>query len=131
MKRTTIAASLSPILFDDHLKVDVNFKTSFTKNFFANRGAISGALQFDPTKPVYNDSTYLINYTDTAGNVQSLNTDYGGYWAWLQDDGWPVGQATSNPVAQLNLRDDESDVNRIIGNVQIDYKIAFLPRPES
>ena len=32
-----------------------------------------------------------------------------------------------NPLALLMLRDNKSNVNRVIGNVQIDYKMHFLP----
>ncbi len=109
-KRTTLSASLNPVFFDNHLKVNLNANGAFIKNRFANRGAINAALQMDPTKPV--------NNTDGA---------YGGYWAWLQNSGDPVTQATSNPVAQLQLRDDQSNANRIYGNVQLDYKMHFLP----
>jgi iron complex outermembrane receptor protein len=130
MTRHTIAGSFNPTFFDDHLKVDLNIKTMFIKNKFADRGAIGSAIQYDPTKPVTNDTLYTVTYTDSDGNQQTLNTDYGGYWAWLQRDNGsfqPVEQGSSNPVALLNMRDDESDVNRIIGNVQLDYKFHFLP----
>ncbi|HNY03648.1 MAG TPA: SusC/RagA family TonB-linked outer membrane protein, partial [Bacteroidales bacterium] len=39
----------------------------------------------------------------------------------------PVDQATKNPVAMLEMKDDRSHVNRILGNAQIDYKLHFLP----
>jgi TonB-dependent starch-binding outer membrane protein SusC len=110
MKRTSLGLSISPSFFDNHLKVDVNAKRFFIKNRFADQGAIGAALQFDPTKP-----------------VMSGDTAYGGYYAWLQASGIPVGQATSNPVALLNLREDNSEVNRTLGNVQLDYKFHFLP----
>jgi iron complex outermembrane receptor protein len=110
LKRTTLNASINPTFFDDHLKVDVNVKSSFVKNNFADRGAIAGAVQFDPTKP-----------------VKDPESPYGGYWTWTQANGNPKGIAPANPVALLNLREDVSDVNRLIGNVQLDYKLHFLP----
>lgn len=108
--RTSLGASLNPKFFDSHLKVNVNANASFIENSFANTGAINAALQMDPTKP-----------------VTSTNDAYGGYWAWLQDGGDPVTQGTSNPVAQLELREDKSEANRVYGNVQLDYKMHFLP----
>jgi iron complex outermembrane receptor protein len=110
MKRTTINANINPAFFDDHLKVDINAKASFVKNHFADRGAIAGAVQFDPTKPVYDEES-----------------PYGGYWTWTQDNGIPKGIAPANPVALLDLREDISDVNRLIGNAQLDYKFHFFP----
>ena len=110
IKRTTIGASIAPVFLNDHLKVDLNAKTMFIDNRFADRGAIGGAIQFDPTKPVL-----------------SGDTAYGGYYAWLQNNGNPVTMATTNPVALLNLREDISNVNRFIGNALIDYKFHFLP----
>ncbi len=130
MSRHTISGAFNPTFFDDHLKVDLNIKTMFIKNKFADRGAIGAAVQYDPTKPVKSDSVYTVTYTDSEGNQQTLNTDYGGYWAWLQRENGsfqPVEQGSSNPVALLNMRDDQSDVNRIIGNIQLDYKFHFLP----
>jgi iron complex outermembrane receptor protein len=109
MKRTTLGVSLNPTFMDDHLKVNLNGKYMFVHNRFADNGAINQALQFDPTKPV------------TADN------EYGGYWAWLQDNGDPVDQATKNPVATLMLKDDEADALRFLGNAQFDYKFHFLP----
>ncbi len=129
MTRHTLSGSFNPTFFDDHLKVDLNIKTSFGKNKYADRGAIGSALQYDPTKPILSDSVYNVYWTDADGNPDSMMTDYGGYWAWIQDNGsgQPVEQGSSNPVALLNLRDDISDVSRLIGNIQLDYKFHFLP----
>lgn len=109
LKRTTLAANINPNLFDDHLQINLNAKGVFIDNRFADRGAIGGAIQFDPTKPVYEDNAY------------------GGYYTWLQDNGDPVGQATTNPVAMLEQREDKSNVGRFIGNAQFDYKFHFMP----
>ena len=127
MQRTTINAALTPSFFDDHLTIDFNIQGSFIKNRFANRGAIGAAVQFDPTKPVNSDSTYTVHFNDDAGNPDSLTTDYGGYYAWIQANGAPVTLATANPVALLNLTDDRSKVNRLITNMKVDYKFHFLP----
>ena len=110
MQRTTLSAALNPSLFDDHLKINLNARGMLIDNHFADNGAIAGAVQFDPTQPVYADN------------------DYNGYFAWLQPNGNPVGQATTNPVALLELREDNSNVNRFIGNAEFDYKFKFLPQ---
>ncbi len=109
-KRTTVGLSLTPSLLKDHLKINFNVNGAFIKHAFANQGAIGAALQMDPTKP-----------------VNSADGSYGGYWAWLDNNGIPLTQPTSNPMSMLNLTDDKSDANRSYGNLQLDYKFHFLP----
>jgi len=58
LKRATGAITISPTLFDNHLKVDLNLKGSLTNSHFANSGAIAAAIQFDPTQPVYADNQF-------------------------------------------------------------------------
>lgn len=107
MDRTSLNLALNPSFLDDHLNVNVNAKYSLINNQFANEGAIGAAVQMDPTKPVFADD--------------------GSYWYWGHEGGVPTGNGTSNPVAQLMLTDDQSDVNRFTGNIQLDYKFHFLP----
>ncbi len=127
LKRTTLSAALNPTFFDNHLKVNVNVKYMNIKNRFADNGAIGGAIQYDPTKPVNSDSTYTVHFNDANGNPDSLITNFGGYYAWIQPTGVPVEQGSANPVALLNMKEDKSTADRIIGNVQLDYKFHFLP----
>lgn len=110
MERITGALSLDPTFFDNHLKVSVNAKGMRENNRFANRGAIGSAIGFDPTQAVHSDTT-----------------TYGGYFEWLQANGDPINIATQNPLAQLEMRNDKSNANRLLGNVQLDYKFHFLP----
>ena len=105
-ERTTASVSLTPSLLDDHLKIDINAKGSVEENQFADTGAIGSAIMMDPTQPVY-----------------SGNSDFGGYWEWLNADGNPNANATRNPLALLMLKDNHSYVNRLVGNVKFDYKI--------
>ncbi len=133
--RTTINAALNPAFFNDHLKVNVNFKYANEQNQFADRGAIGASVQYDPTKPITSGTTYNpyymndVNDDGISDTILMPSTDFGGYWAWIQSNGTdvPVEQGSSNPVALLNLRDDNSVVNRTIGNIQLDYKFHFLP----
>ena len=108
--RTTLGVSLKPSLLDDHLKINFNVNGAFIKHKFANESAIGSALQMDPTKP-----------------VNSADGSYGGYWAWLDNNGIPLTQPTTNPMSYINLTDDNSDANRSFGNLQLDYKFHFLP----
>jgi iron complex outermembrane receptor protein len=112
-KRTTASLNLKPSLLDEHLKIDLNTRLMYTENFFANKGAIGAAIVFDPTQAIY-DST----------------SPFDGYFSWIDPATDPILQydlATTNPVAQLNLRKDFSFVNRFVGNVKFDYKLHFFP----
>lgn len=112
LKRTTAAIGVSPRLFNNHLKVDINLKGSNSKNRFADNGAIGSAIRFDPTQP-----------------VRSGRSEFGGFTEWL-DAGSASGLntlSTLNPVGLLEQQDNRSNVNRLIGNVQLDYKFHFLP----
>lgn len=102
--------NLSPKFFNDYLSVNLSVKASQTKNRFADEGAIGNSVSFDPTKPVL-----------------SGVKEWGGYWEWLQTDGKPIDLSNRNPLGLLNLRDNRSKVGRVIGNVQVDYKLHFFP----
>lgn len=103
-QRLSGAVNLSPRFFNNKLKVDLNLKGARTTNRFANQGAIGSAIGFDPTQ-----------------DVRTSSARYGGYWEWLQTNGQPQLLATRNPVGLLQLRNNNSEVLRSIGNVQLDY----------
>ncbi len=105
-ERTTASVSVTPSLLDNHLTIDVNAKGSVEENQFADTGAIGSAIMMDPTQPVY-----------------SGNSNFGGYWEWLNNEGNPNANGTRNPLALLMLKDNHSYVNRLVGNVKFDYKI--------
>ena len=108
MKRTSGAISLTPLLFDDHLKIDLNVKGSLSKFHYANQDALNAAIQFDPTQEVH------------TGN------QFGDYYEWVT--GTTLNpNAPRNPVGLIKLQDNNSKVNRSFGNVQFDYKFHFLP----
>ncbi len=110
LQRNSLALVLNPVLFDNHLKIDVNLKGSIENARFANQGAIGDAVYFDPTQEV------------TTGSKR-----YGGYFEWLNSDGTPNTLAARNPLAMLYDRHDNSKAQRSIGNIQFDYKFHFLP----
>jgi TonB-dependent starch-binding outer membrane protein SusC len=115
LQKFSLALVVNKVFLNNHLKVDFNLKGSQQKYRFANQGAIGAAVSFDPTKPVY-----------------SGNKRYGGYYEWLDPTpgitfGHPWNRAGRNPVALLEERNDNSDAQRSIGNVQFDYKFHFLP----
>ncbi|WP_143092639.1 SusC/RagA family TonB-linked outer membrane protein [Arsenicibacter rosenii] len=109
--RTSGSLGISPMLFNNHLRIDVNLKGTIANSRFADQGAIGAAAFFDPTQPIY-----------------SGNNNFGGYFEWLDPSTkLPNTLATKNPVAILDLKQDKSTVKRSIGNAQFDYKFHFLP----
>jgi TonB-linked SusC/RagA family outer membrane protein len=108
LKRATGAITISPTLFDDHLKVDLNLKGSLTNSHFANSGAIAAAIQFDPTQPVYADN------------------QFGNYFEWTQG-AVPNPNAPRNPVSLIRLNNNNGKTERSIGNIRLDYSFHFLP----
>ncbi|HEU4551203.1 MAG TPA: TonB-dependent receptor [Chitinophaga sp.] len=115
LQRISGGLSLTPMLFNNHLKIDINLKGAVNKTRFANNAAISSAVYFDPTQPVY-----------------SAGSPFGGYYEWYAKDP-NTGDVTlnklapRNPVALLNLYNNRSTVMRSYGNIQFDYKFHFLP----
>lgn len=112
LNRASASVNLSPKLFDNHLKIDINLKGSDSKARFANQDAIGAAVTFDPTKP-----------------VNSGNTNFGGYYEYLDPSSVSglKSLAPRNPVGLLEQKFDKSEVQRSIGNTQLDYKFHFLP----
>ncbi|MDW5288000.1 TonB-dependent receptor [Formosa sp. PL04] len=108
-ERTTGSISLTPKLFEDHLKIELNARGNHTENFFANQSAIGSAISYAPTEPVYD-----------------INSPYDGYSSWTEQSGLKPSLAGTNPVALLNLQNDESKVQRFIGNVKLDYQLHFF-----
>ena len=108
MNRATASVNLSPTFLENHLTVNLNGKGTYTKNWYANQGAIGAANHYDPTKPV-KDPNGLNGYTtwyDASGNINTM--------------------ATMNPVALLEALEDVADAKRFIGNTQFDYKVHGL-----
>lgn len=109
MERGTLALNLTPTFFDDHLKIALNGKGMYMNNRFANQGAISQAVEYDPTQPIYDDSENGLD----------------GYRIW-GTNGVPNTQSTCNPIATLEQYKDIATAGRFIGNAQIDYKFHGL-----
>ena len=107
-ERLTASFKATPSFFEDNLKVDTNAKFTFAeKNATDSGGALNGALVFDPTKPVYDDNgSFGGYYTNTNGNL--LDGQY-------------------NPLALLKQRRRPEEAFRFLGNIELDYKMPFLP----
>ena len=109
-ERTTTSLSLNPVLFDNHLKIDISGNLSFGKNRFQDEGGVIGsAIGFDPTQSVYDASSR-----------------YGGYFEWLEPNGNLPLLPARNPVARLNQDERRATSTRKWGNVRLDYKLHFF-----
>jgi len=109
-ERYTGSVSLSPSFFNNFLKFNINAKGSHNNNSFANQNAIWAASTFNPTLGVY-----------------SGNDAFGGYNEAIDNSGLPVNAAVRNPLGLVKQNHSTSKVDRLVGNVDMDYKIHFLP----
>ncbi len=118
-ERYTASINLSPSFLEDHLKFNINGKGMIAKNRYADGGAIGAARYMDPTKPV-----------KVSGN-QIYDKYFGGYAQWYSaatylDKTWVQTSnrnATSNPVALLDLKEDKATSKSFVGNIEVDYAI--------
>lgn len=100
-ERNAINLSAVKRLFNNSLKLTLTTKGILDDNKFADKGAIGGAVGFDPTHPVYNpDGSYFHH----------------------------VGQnlAFDNPVFALANDNNRARNKRNITNFNIDYNLPFL-----
>lgn len=109
-ERTTVAVGLDPTLLNDKLKMQLNVKGMINNNNFAEQGAIANAIAYNPTLPIYDGNTRYRGYTTLTDNPENVN-------------GNPITLGTANPVAQLALTDNTSQVKRSIGNLKVNYEI--------
>lgn len=109
-ERYTANLSVAPSFFNDYLKFNINAKASHNNNTFANGNAIWAATTFNPTLPVY-----------------SGTSAFGGYNEAIDNSGLPVNAAVRNPLGLLKQYDSTSEIDRVVGNVDVDYKFHFLP----
>ena len=114
LNRFSGALTLTPVLLDGNLRVNLNLRGTWIDNNFSNQGAVGGAIGFDPTQPI------------TSGDPKYA--PYGGYFEFVDpSNGKLIALAPRNPLGLINTRRDRSTVKRSIGNVQLDYKIKYVP----
>ncbi|MDR2841044.1 MAG: SusC/RagA family TonB-linked outer membrane protein [Paludibacter sp.] len=118
-QRTNASAILSPVFFNNTLKVDANFNGSYERYNKADEGAIGTAIFFDPTKPVY------------VNGSRDKDAKYLGYYEWGADytanNNYPYNNLSGrNPVSLLNEVNHTSDVYKLWGNIQFDYALPFV-----
>ncbi|MDE5709878.1 MAG: TonB-dependent receptor plug domain-containing protein, partial [Bacteroides sp.] len=118
-ERYTASVNVSPKFFDDHLTINLNAKGMIANNRYADGGAIGAAVYMIPTFSVYSKEDIYAKY-------------FGGYTQWygegsaLNDPNWLYTSnrnATSNPVALLNQKDETANCKSFIGNAEFEYKV--------
>jgi iron complex outermembrane receptor protein len=113
-KRFTYSLKFTPTFLENHLKVDFNLKGIHSdKNNIDEGGALGGAINMDPTKPIYDNS---------PSNI------FGGYYQDLLLNGnRNILNGQANPLALLEQRSNPQKNARLLTNVELDYKTHFLP----
>lgn len=108
LQRTNVSLNLSPKFLNDHLSVIINTKYSNSRSRFADGGAIGSAVGFDPTQNIFANDVF-------------------GFFQWQKTPGELNTNAAKNPLGLLQQQRNKSNVDRFIGNLQLDYKFHFLP----
>lgn len=106
MQRLTGTLSLNPTFFEGSLRANMNVKGMTTDHNFGDSGALGSAISMDPTKPIYDNKP-----------------NSGGYFQW---GNYGANLGTPNPVEQLMEADNKSKVNRVVGNIELNYLLPFV-----
>lgn len=106
MQRITGSLSLNPTFLNDRLKINLNLKGMNTHHNYGDAGAIGSAVNMDPTQRIFD-----------------WNPATADYFQWAT---YGANLGTANPVEQALGVDNRSVVNRVIGNIQIDYALPFI-----
>lgn len=121
--RYTGNINLTPSFFDDHLRINLSGKGTYSKSRTANSGAIWNAGAYDPTQPVYGT-------LDASGN-QVMTPEgqpiFGGFHEVIDNANNPAQGAIANPVAMLEQYRNHAEVYRFVGNFDVDYRLHPLP----
>ncbi|MCM1521959.1 MAG: TonB-dependent receptor [Muribaculaceae bacterium] len=122
MDRVTGSISLTPKFFNNSLSVNANLKGSYVTNDYADN-TLGTCATMNPTIPVrdYENGSPIFSYWtsyNAAGEVlgpdakgQDLNT----------------ATAPVNPISQILAQKSEGKSYQSIGNLQLNYKLPFLP----
>jgi iron complex outermembrane receptor protein len=102
-QRIGLGANYNQRLANDRLNLRFNLRGSRSADGFTQLGVLSNAAQMGPTQPVHDP-----------------NTETGYY-------DWPGGlQSADNPVAIVELGDEEAVTYRAVGNMQTEYSLPWI-----
>ncbi|MES2812491.1 MAG: SusC/RagA family TonB-linked outer membrane protein [Bacteroidota bacterium] len=103
-ERVTTSLKLTPTFLDNHLKIDINAKGQMSeKNAIDEGGAFGSAINLDPTKP--------IDYINVGED----------------DNNTVIKTGSDNALSILSQRRRPEKINKLLGNIEFDYKMHFLP----
>ena len=109
-ERLSTAMRFNPTFLDGNLKVDINLNGVYIdKNAIDESGALGGAINMDPTKPIYEEGSAF------GGYFQGTRLDSG---LTMLDGAW-------NPVAVLMQRERTEKLLRFISNLTLDYTLPI------
>ncbi|MDE5650849.1 MAG: TonB-dependent receptor, partial [Duncaniella sp.] len=120
--RVTGSINLSPKFFNDALKINANIKGSYVKNQYSDN-TLGTCVTMNPTIPVrdFTNGPAIFNYW----------TSYNAAGEVIGPDGKGTDLNTStapiNPIAQLLGKTSNGKSYQSIGNLQLNYKLPFLP----
>ena len=131
-ERVTASLNLNPSFFKDHLTLNLNAKGMFAKTKYADTGAVSAAVYFDPTQSPY-DFTSNYHKELLGGALNQTLQNFGYYFQWPVigvfdgDPTWPASYNSTanspNPLALLTGRDEHAISRSFVGSADIDYKV--------
>lgn len=122
MQRVTTGFNLTPEFLGGRLKVNANVKGYYIQNQFTDEGCTGGAVDANPTAPVYEYDRLAL-----VGGNSGFSHLYNGYYNPLLGGLVWNTQGTLNPVAKATDTDNVGKVLRSNGNLQVDYAFSFLP----
>jgi iron complex outermembrane receptor protein len=99
--KTTFSGSLTPSLLDNHLKIALSGYGTIGKDQSVNSDVPHFAVFADPTTPVF------------------LNND--------PSAGYTSGNLFINPVAMIDLSDNNRELSQLHGILSADYSMHFMP----
>ncbi len=120
-QRISGTLNVSPTLLDEHLKLVLSLKGTHSTNRFASTTAIYNAATYDPTQTIYAEYQTEDQFGGYNEPITYSTDDEGNLIAT------PVSGGSANPVGLLKQTQDKSTVNRIVGNIDVDYSMHFLP----
>jgi len=103
-ERTSFAFNYNQALFDKKLNISANLRGAFTRDQY-DPGVVGNASSFDPTQAVYDPT----------------NSKFGGYFEY------GVTLSPRNPVSAIEQIEDNGKSFRSLGNIELDYKLDFIP----
>ncbi len=118
MDRATFGFNLSPKLFNDHLSINANARGAYIKNQYHKGDALTNAMGFNPTLPVYAEGGNAFSgYTTYVGTAPADASSAGDKINTLK---------AINPVSLIKQYQDKAEVWQSVGNIQFDLAIPYF-----